>query len=46
MPSEGMKKNGRTASTGSIHEFALREGNLTRFRAYEDTAGVRDAWNG
>ena len=40
------RKNGRSASTGSLHEFTLRDGIVTRFRAYEDTAGVRDSWNG
>jgi hypothetical protein len=41
-----IKKNGRSASVGSLHEFTLRGGIVTRFRAYEDTAGVREAWNG
>ena len=41
-----LKKNGREASTGSVHEFTLRDGIVTRFRAFEDTASVRDAWNG
>jgi len=41
-----MKKNGRAASTGSNHQFTVREGKISRFRAFEDTASVRDAWNG
>jgi ketosteroid isomerase-like protein len=39
------KKNGRTASMTSVQCFKLRGGKVTRFRAFEDTAGVRDAWN-
>jgi ketosteroid isomerase-like protein len=41
-----LKKNGRTASTGSNHQFTVRDGKIARFRAFEDTAAVRDAWNG
>ena len=41
-----LKKNGRAASTGSNHQFTVREGKISRFRAFEDTASVRDAWNG
>jgi ketosteroid isomerase-like protein len=41
-----LKKNGRAASTGSVHVFTMRDGIVTRFRAFEDTASVRDAWNG
>jgi len=40
------KKNGQTAATGSVHEFTFRDGLIARFRAYEDTASVSDAWNG
>ena len=39
------RKNGRSASVGSLHEFTLRDGVVTSFRAFEDTASVRDAWN-
>ena len=39
-----LRKNGKRASTGSIHKIKMRDGLLTSFRAYEDTAGVRDAW--
>jgi ketosteroid isomerase-like protein len=39
------RKNGQSASVGSLHEFTLRDGIVTSFRAYEDTASVRDAWN-
>ena len=41
-----LKRNGREASTGSVHEFTLRDGRIARFRAFEDTASVRNAWNG
>jgi uncharacterized protein len=40
-----MKKNNRAAHTGSMHHFWMRDGKIARFRAFEDTAGVRDAWN-
>jgi ketosteroid isomerase-like protein len=41
-----MKKNGRTASLTSVHCFKIRGGKVSRFRAFEDTAAVREAWNG
>jgi ketosteroid isomerase-like protein len=41
-----LKKNGRSTATGSVHEFTLRDTVVIRFRAFEDTASVRDAWNG
>ena len=41
-----MKKNGKGAASGSVHEFTFRDGKIARFRAFEDTATVRDAWNG
>jgi ketosteroid isomerase-like protein len=41
-----LKKNGKGASTGSMHRFNVRDGKVSSFRAFEDTAGVRDAWNG
>ena len=41
-----LKRNGRAASTASVHAFTLRDGKIARFRAFEDTASVRDAWNG
>lgn len=40
------KKNGREAASSSVHEFTFRDGRISRFRAFEDTATVRDAWNG
>jgi ketosteroid isomerase-like protein len=30
-----MKKNGRAASSGSVHEFTFRDGSVARFRAFE-----------
>ena len=41
-----LTKNGNTASVSSMHEFELENGRVKSFRGYEDTAGVRDAWNG
>jgi ketosteroid isomerase-like protein len=40
-----LKKNGRGAQVGSLHEYTFRDGAVSRFRAYEDTAAVRDAWS-
>jgi ketosteroid isomerase-like protein len=39
------RKNGRSTSVGSMHRFVLDGPVLRSFRAYEDTAAVRDAWN-
>ena len=39
-----VRKNGRTASMGSVHRFKIRDGKVTSFRAFEDTAAVREAW--
>jgi ketosteroid isomerase-like protein len=38
------RKNGRRASVQSIHRHTLKDGIVTRFRAVEDTAAVREAW--
>jgi ketosteroid isomerase-like protein len=40
------KHNGRGASSGSVHEFTFRDGKVSRFRAFEDTATVSAQWNG
>jgi ketosteroid isomerase-like protein len=40
------KKNGRGASAGSVHEFTFRDGKVSRFRGFEDTATVGREWNG
>jgi len=40
------KKNGKGASTGAVHQFKFRDGKVQQFRAFEDTAAVRDVWNG
>jgi len=39
------KKNGKGAATTGIHQFTFRDGQVSQFRAYEDTASIRDAWN-
>jgi ketosteroid isomerase-like protein len=39
------KKNGKGATTGAVHQFTLRDGKVSSFRAFEDTAAVRQAWN-
>lgn len=38
------RKNGKGAQIGALHRFRLRDGKVTSFRAYEDTAAVRAAW--
>jgi ketosteroid isomerase-like protein len=38
------KRNGQSASTSGIHQFIVRDGKVSLFRAYEDTAKVRDAY--
>src|ERR1043166_2768130 len=38
------KKNGKSSSTTGIHSFTVRDGKVSQFRAYEDTAKVRDAY--
>ena len=39
-----LRRNGRSAGTSVMHRFQLRDGKVTSFRAYEDTAAIRDAW--
>jgi len=39
------KRNGKSASTGAVHQFTLRDGKVSKFRAFEDTAAIRAAWN-
>jgi ketosteroid isomerase-like protein len=39
-----LRKNGKVVPTGSLHRIKMRDGLLTSFRAFEDTASVRDAW--
>lgn len=41
-----LRKNGKGAPVGSMHKFRVRDGKVTSFRAYEDTAAVRSAWVG
>ncbi|HEY6139806.1 MAG TPA: nuclear transport factor 2 family protein [Thermoanaerobaculia bacterium] len=38
------KKNGKSAATTGIHNFTMRDGKVSQFRAYEDTAKVRDLY--
>lgn len=38
------RKNGKGAAVGAMHRFRLRDGKISSFRAYEDTAAVRTAW--
>ena len=40
------KKNGKSAAATGIHAFTVRDGKVSQFRAYEDTAKVRDAYVG
>lgn len=38
------RKNGRGAAVTSLHRFQIRDGVVTSFRAFEDTAAVQAAW--
>ena len=38
------KRNGQSAATSGIHQFTVRDGKVSQFRAYEDTAKVRDQY--
>lgn len=38
------KKNGKSAASTGIHTFTVRDGKVSQFRAYEDTAKVRDQY--
>ena len=40
------KRNGQSAATSGIHTFTVRDGKVSQFRAYEDTAKVRDLYAG
>ena len=40
------KRNGQSAATSGIHQFTVRDGKVSQFRAYEDTAKVRDLYVG
>jgi ketosteroid isomerase-like protein len=37
-------KNGKGFKSSSVHQFTLRDGKVSKFRAYEDTAGALEAW--
>ena len=38
------RKNGKGQAMGALHRFRIRNGKVSSFRAYEDTAAVRSAW--
>ncbi len=38
------RKNGNGMPVGVMHRFRLRDGKVSSFRAYEDTAAIRAAW--
>lgn len=39
------KKNQKGAKIHAVHQFTVKDGIVSSFRAYEDTAAARDAWN-
>ncbi|HWW62810.1 MAG TPA: nuclear transport factor 2 family protein [Thermoanaerobaculia bacterium] len=38
------KKNQKGANIRAVHQFTVKDGIVSSFRAYEDTAAARDAW--
>lgn len=38
------RKNGKGSPMACMHRFRVRDGKVSSFRAYEDTAGIRNAW--
>ena len=38
------RKNGKGQPVGVMHRFRVRDGKVSSFRAYEDTAAIRAAW--
>ena len=38
------KKNGKGTDTAAVHQFTVRDGRVSKFRAYEDTASVLEQW--
>jgi ketosteroid isomerase-like protein len=38
------KRNGNSSSSSAIHTFTVKDGKVSQFRAYEDTAKVRDTY--
>ena len=40
------RKNGNGAPVACMHRFRVRDGKIASFRAFEDTAAIRDAWVG
>ena len=40
------RKNGKGMPVGVMHRFRIRDGKVSSFRAYEDTAAIRAVWAG
>jgi ketosteroid isomerase-like protein len=40
------RKNGQGMPVGVMHRFRIRDGKVSSFRAYEDTAAIQAAWVG
>ena len=38
------RKNGKGLPVSALHRFRIRDGKVSSFRGYEDTAAVRSAW--
>jgi len=38
------KRNGKGVTSAAVHQLTMRDGKIAKFRAFEDTAAVRDAW--
>jgi uncharacterized protein len=41
-----LNRNGRKVAENGIHHFTMKNGRVTRWRAWEDTAHTKAAWNG
>lgn len=41
-----MKKNGRKMLQNAIHHFTIKNGRVTKWRGWEDTATTRATWAG
>jgi len=39
-----LRRNGKGSNSGAMHRFRIRDGKVASFRAYEDTAAIREAW--
>lgn len=38
------RRNGKGFPVACLHRFKVRDGKVASFRAFEDTAAIRDAW--